>query len=102
MLELCILNDIRDRESYGYDMVRTLARTRGLIISEGVIYPILARLRRERLVKTYMRDSSGGPERTYYKLTKKGDAMASQMNSYWQAVSSVTDSIKKGRKRLRG
>lgn len=96
MLELCILNDIRNREMYGNEIARTLRRIEGLIISEGAIYPILSRLKRQGLVETSIQESPDGPARKYYKLTKQGEEMISQMNAYWQAISGATDSIEKG------
>ena len=96
VLELCILNDIRNRKMYGYEIIRRLRKIEGLIISEGAIYPILSRLKRQGLVETSIQESSEGPPRKYYKLTKQGKEMVSQMNTYWQAISGVTDSIEKG------
>ncbi len=96
VLELCILNDIRNRRMYGYEIVRNLRKIEGLIISEGTIYPILSRLKRQGLVTTSIQDSPEGPPRKYYKLTKQGKEMVCQMNAYWQAISNVTDSIEKG------
>lgn len=98
VLELCILNDIRNRKMYGYEIVRRLREIEGLIISEGTIYPILSRLKRQGLVKTYMQDSPEGPPRKYYKLTQQGEDMIGRMNTYWQAITNQTDSIKKGEK----
>lgn len=96
VLELCILNDIRNRKMYGYEIVRRLRKIEGLIISEGTIYPILSRLKRQGLVKTYMQESPEGPPRKYYKLTQQGEDMIARMNAYWQAITNQTDSIKKG------
>ncbi|MCK4856589.1 MAG: PadR family transcriptional regulator [Planctomycetes bacterium B3_Pla] len=96
VLELCILNDIRNRKMYGYEIVKRLRRIEGLIISEGAIYPILSRLKRQDLVKTSIQESSSGPARKYYKLTKEGEDMVSRMNAYWQAISGATDFIEKG------
>ena len=98
VLELCILNDIRNRKMYGYEIVRRLRKIEGLIISEGTIYPILSRLKRQGLVKTYMQESPEGPPRKYYKLTQQGEDMISRMNTYWQAITNQTDSIEKGEK----
>lgn len=96
VLELCILNDIRNRKMYGYEIVKRLRKIEGLIISEGAIYPILSRLRGQGLVKTSIKESPDGPARKYYKLTQQGQEMVSQMNAYWQAVSSGMDSIENG------
>ncbi|MGD8499848.1 MAG: PadR family transcriptional regulator [Phycisphaerales bacterium] len=98
MLELCILNDIRSRKMYGYEIVRRLRKIEGLIISEGAIYPILSRLKRQGLVETSIAESKEGPPRKYYKLTQQGEEMVSQMNAYWQAISGVTDSIERGKR----
>jgi PadR family transcriptional regulator PadR len=96
VLELCILKDIRNRKMYGYEIVRHLRKIEGLIISEGAIYPILSRLKRQGLVDTSIQESSEGPPRKYYKLTEEGEEMVSQMNAYWQAISGVMGSIEKG------
>ena len=96
VLELCILNDIRNRKMYGYEIVRRMRKIEGLIISEGAIYPILSRLKRQDMVETSIQESPDGPARKYYKLTEQGEEMISQMNAYWQAISSATNSIEKG------
>jgi PadR family transcriptional regulator PadR len=96
MLELCILNDIRNRQMYGYEIVRTLREIDGLIISEGAIYPILSRLKRQGLVVTSIKESAEGPARKYYELTEQGREMVTLMNAYWRAISGATDSIEKG------
>lgn len=99
MLEFCILNAIRGTSLYGYDIVRTLRGIEGLMISEGTIYPILSRLKREGLVKTTIRESSEGPARKYYELTADGEAMLDKMNGYWQVTKDGTDSVIKERKK---
>ena len=99
VLELCILNDIRNRKMYGYDIIKKLCRTEGLLISDGVIYPILRRLRSNGLVEIFMQDSPEGPTRKYYKLTEKGRDIVCQMNTYWDAIRNQTDSIQKGQKK---
>ena len=93
MLEFCILNVIRGKSLYGYDIVRTLRGIEGLVISEGTIYPILSRLKREGFVKTTIKESTEGPPRKYYELTKKGEKMLGRMNEYWQIIKSGSDAI---------
>ncbi|MHC4213296.1 MAG: PadR family transcriptional regulator [Planctomycetota bacterium] len=94
MLELCILNAIKGTSLYGYDIVRKLRDIKGLMISEGTIYPILSRLKREGFVRTTLKESSEGPARKYYELTKKGESILSEMNDYWQDIKAGTDSLK--------
>jgi PadR family transcriptional regulator PadR len=83
---------------YGYEIVRKLRKIEGLIISEGAIYPILSRLKRQGLVETSIAESKEGPPRKYYKLTQQGEEMVSQMSAYWQAISGVTNSIERGKR----
>ncbi len=95
MLELCILNAIRGTSVYGYDIVRKLRGIDGLVISEGTIYPILSRLRKEGFVQTTIKESSEGPARKYYELTDKGQEILGRMNDYWKDIRSGTDQIRK-------
>ena len=94
MLELCILNSIKGTSLYGYDIVRKLRDIPSLVISEGTIYPILSRLKREGLLGTSIKESSEGPPRKYYELTEKGQNILQQMNEYWQDTRNGTDSLK--------
>ena len=98
MLELCILNAIRGTSLYGYDIVRKLRNIEGLVISEGTIYPILSRLKREGFVQTTIKESTEGPPRKYYELTAKGEKILGQMNDYWQDIKTGTDALKRKEK----
>jgi PadR family transcriptional regulator len=72
VLEFCVLAVVRDDESYAFDIVRKLASAGELVTSEGTIYPLLSRLRRDRLVTTTWRESDAGPPRRYYRITDDG------------------------------
>jgi len=97
MLELCILNSLNGRRLYGYDIVKSLRGTDGLVISEGTIYPILSRLYREGFVATDLEESTEGPPRKYYVLTKAGQYQLAQMNKYWQTIEEGIDQLRKGK-----
>jgi len=97
LLELAILNDIGYRRMYGYEIERKFARSQGLLLSDGSIYLILRRLRRQGLVKTTLTRSPDGPKRKYYQLTPHGEETLAQMNAYWQAVDGQMDAVGKGR-----
>jgi PadR family transcriptional regulator PadR len=96
-LELTILNDIRNRRMYGYEIQRKFRKSKGLLISEGTIYNILRRLKQQRLVKTIQTKSPDGPKRKYYQLTELGRQTLAQMNAYWQAIKQQADSIEQGK-----
>ena len=94
MLELCILNAIEGTSLYGYDIVRKLRDIDGLVISEGTVYPILSRLKREGFVRTTIKESNEGPARKYYELTNKGRDILSLMNHYWHDIKTGADLLK--------
>jgi PadR family transcriptional regulator len=87
LLELCIVNLLARGELYGYDLVKRLAGIRGLVVSEGTIYPLLSRLRRMGLLKTRLVESASGPARKYYALTPEGRQVRETMNAYWNDLS---------------
>jgi PadR family transcriptional regulator PadR len=93
MLELCILNSIQGTSLYGYDIVRKLRNIEGLVISEGTIYPILSRLKREGFAQATIKESTEGPPRKYYELTDKGQTILNEMNDYWKDIKTGTDSL---------
>jgi PadR family transcriptional regulator PadR len=86
VLELCILNIIGRSRVYGYDIVRQLRDIDALVVTEGTIYPILSRLKRDGLVRTSLEESSEGPARKYYELTRRGEQLVTDMNGYWDVL----------------
>jgi PadR family transcriptional regulator PadR len=82
LLELCILNALASEERYGYELVKTLVAIPGLGVSEGTIYPLLSRLRVAGLITSRLEESSAGPARKYYSLTKEGRKAMETMNDY--------------------
>jgi PadR family transcriptional regulator, regulatory protein PadR len=86
LLELCILNIVGLDRVYGYDIVKQLRGLDGLVISEGTIYPILSRLKRDGLVRTSLEESPEGPARKYYELTGRGEKLRDDMNAYWKSL----------------
>src|SRR4051794_22163432 len=73
-LQYCVLALLSDEPRYAFDVVRDLGNVDGMVTSEGTIYPLLSRLRRDGLVATSWQESSSGPPRRYYELTPAGDA----------------------------
>src|SRR6478672_11336335 len=59
-LEYCVLALLDDGQRYGFELVRTLSEADGLLVSEGTIYPLLSRLRRDQLVSTSWQESGPG------------------------------------------
>jgi PadR family transcriptional regulator, regulatory protein PadR len=97
-VEYCVLALLRDGERYGFELVRELAGVDGLVTSEGTIYPLLTRLRKDELVTTFWRESESGPPRRYYRLTDAGRAALADFTSDWMRFRDSVDTILGGRK----
>ena len=71
-LEHCVLALLVAGPSYGFDLIKQLSTGRNLVASEGTIYPLLSRLRRNGFVTTHWATSDSGPPRRYYSITEEG------------------------------
>ena len=98
-VEYCVLALLRDGERYGFELVRELAKADGLVTSEGTIYPLLTRLRKDELVTTFWQESEAGPPRRYYRLTDAGRGALADFTGEWGRFRDSVDAIlMKGRK----
>jgi PadR family transcriptional regulator PadR len=92
-VEYCVLALLRDEERYGFELVRCLAQVDGLVVSEGTIYPLLSRLRRDNLVATDWRESDAGPPRRYYRLTEAGRVALVGFTAEWIRFRDAVDAL---------
>lgn len=84
VLTLCVLNVLQIRDQYGYDLVRQIGSK--LPISDGTLYPILRRLKKDGYLTTYLVESEQGPSRKYYKLTNEGKQYAHDLKDEWELL----------------
>jgi PadR family transcriptional regulator PadR len=96
LLELGVLNALADEERYGYDLVKSMMTWSGLNVTEGTIYPLLSRLRKQGLLKTRLVESSGGPARKYYSLTSEGMQAMRFMNERFDVLVAGVRSLNRG------
>ncbi len=95
VVEHCVLALIREGESYAFDIVRVLA-ARDLVTSEGTIYPLLGRLRRDGLVSNSWRESEAGPPRRYYRITEDGRRALDAFLADWSGFRTAVDALLAG------
>jgi PadR family transcriptional regulator len=93
VLEFCVLALLRDEERYGFEIVRALSEAGGLVTTEGTLYPLLGRLRKEGRVETTWRESPSGPPRRYYRLTPTGTALLGAFTAEWVRFRDSVDSL---------
>ncbi len=95
LLDFCILKTLLKGECYGYALVKSLVAIPGIGVAEGSIYPLLSRLKKQGLVTTRLEESTEGPARKYYCLTKAGRDQAAQMASYFTHLAEGVESLGK-------
>jgi PadR family transcriptional regulator PadR len=86
VLELCILRLLRHRPSYGYEIVTTLDSLGPLATGENTVYPLLRRLKADRYLETFSRESPAGPPRQYYRLTTEGRRRLAAIEREWSEM----------------
>ncbi len=94
VLELCVLSILEKKDCYGYELVNNISKS--FSISEGTIYPLLSRLRKEGYVTTYLEESQEGPTRKYYVLTKTGRNILEDLKAEWYSFTKAVNQILKG------
>lgn len=93
VLELVVLISLAKNDMYGYEIVSEVSKI--IEVNEGTIYPLLKRLTNEKYFETYLRESSEGPPRKYYHLTKSGALYKDELKEEWLSFQeSVTTFIK--------
>jgi PadR family transcriptional regulator PadR len=95
-LQYCVLALLADEERYAFDLVRRLSDVDGMVTSEGTIYPLLSRLRRDGLVESVWRESSEGPPRRYYHLTDSGREALLGFAHEWGRFRDAVDQFMEG------
>jgi PadR family transcriptional regulator PadR len=90
-LQYCVLALLAKEERYGFDLVKGLAELDGMVTSEGTIYPLLSRLRRDGLVESTWRESTSGPPRRYYRLTDTGRDSLEGFRLEWKRFRDAVD-----------
>jgi PadR family transcriptional regulator PadR len=66
------------------------------VTSQGTLYPLLSRLRRQGLVETSWRESEAGPPRRYYRLTDAGRKAPDGFTDDWSLLRDSVDALLRG------
>ena len=86
VLEFIILILLNQKELYGYELLDKLKETTGYEVAEGTIYPLLNRLKDEKLITSYWMEMESGVPRKYYKMTPEGIDILRHMQAYWSEL----------------
>ncbi|CCQ92822.1 Transcriptional regulator, PadR-like family [[Clostridium] ultunense Esp] len=94
VLELCVLSLLTRRDFYGYELVEHISKH--INISEGTIYPLLRRFRKDGYVTNYLQESQEGPPRKYYKITEEGKKAFKELEKEWENFTIRVNKIIRG------
>lgn len=86
---MLVLALLRQRDSYGYELVRRLQEAGLADIAAGSVYPVLTRLEKEGRLESYLVSSSAGPARKYYTPSPAGLTHLIERGRGWHALKDV-------------
>jgi PadR family transcriptional regulator, regulatory protein PadR len=93
-----VLAILAEEESYGYAILKRVRALSGgeLEWTDGMLYPLLHRLRRLGYVTTEWRTPPEGRRRRYYMLTDDGRAALADQRRQWEAVTRALNDVWRG------
>lgn len=83
-LELVVLAALKGDRVYGLDLLRRLQEFPTTAISEGTLYPLLERLKRDELVDARWVQEGESRPRKYYTLTPVGEQKLGDLIAIWR------------------
>lgn len=89
--EVILLSLLETQTMYGYEIAQKIEQeSEGFLrFKEGTLYPALKKLETQGLVESYWQDSSEGPKRKYYRITKTGMMVLSDLKKEWNSFQKV-------------
>lgn len=97
ILEYCILSIISRGEIYASDIIAELKRAK-LLVVEGTLYPLLTRLKNNGLLSYVWKESTSGPPRKYFEITKEGMEVLTKLDATWEELVYAVQTSMEGRK----
>ncbi len=90
-----VLAILAEGESYGYAILKRVAELSGghLQWTDGMLYPVLHRLERQRLVAAKWGTAENGRRRRYYRISSQGLAQLAAQRQQWQLVDATLRGI---------
>lgn len=93
MLEYCVLLLLKHRPSYASDIIQQLKNAE-LLVVEGTLYPLLTRLKNDGLLSYEWQESTQGPPRKYYALSREGERFLDGLEGAWTELSNTVNYLK--------
>ena len=90
-----ILALLREKDSYGYEINKTIAETSGgrYELKEATLYTAFKRLEDAKLIRSYWGDQGSGARRKYYTITPRGVQAFEGMQAEWAEAREIIDRL---------
>ncbi len=90
-----ILAQLMRRDSYGYEINKTLESCSGgeFVLKEATLYTAFRRLEDSGLITSYWGDETVGARRKYYKITAQGREAYRQAREEWQNTVRILNAL---------
>ena len=90
-----ILGILQEGTSYGYSIIQRVKDISGgtLEWSDGMLYPVLHRLEKEKLIVSRWVQSDEGRHRKYYSITAAGKAALHLEKEHWLNMNKVMQNL---------
>jgi PadR family transcriptional regulator, regulatory protein PadR len=94
--EILLLSLIEKEDLYGYEIAKKLKEKSNdlYIMGEGTLYPVLQRLAKKDLIKSYWVDLESGGRRKYYSITEVGKKELIEKLNQWDILNNLIKSCK--------
>jgi len=91
---LLVLNLLKEKECYGYELIKTLRERSNEIFDfkEGTLYPILHRLEHDLMIESFSK-TVNGRTRKYYRITQKGLLQLQEEKQQWENFSAAVNQV---------
>lgn len=98
VLTLCVLAVVDEHETYGYAVAQRLQEAGLGTVKGGTLYPVLARLEQEGLIRSTWRAGEGGPGRKFFGITASGRRALRERTDDWTTFTERARSLLPTRK----
>jgi DNA-binding PadR family transcriptional regulator len=90
-----ILGILKQGNSYGYLIIKKIKELSSgrMLYSDGMLYPVLHRLEKEGLIKSYWKMEKEVKPRKYYEITDKGKKALVVEQEQWREVNRVLQAV---------
>jgi PadR family transcriptional regulator PadR len=89
--KMIILTILIREENYGYKILESIKLlTEGVWVwKEGMLYPMLHKMEKDKLIRSYWSETPGGKKRKYYQITDIGFLELQKEKTEWKFVNAT-------------